>query len=149
MVGKDESDPRVLLSDGRKVCEHCRHLGATAIKGLPETPVFQESLPCIRDAGSKLFTWLPSPWPGSSSGPKDLFSRELLLLESWSHLFTSREIVSVCYTPTLPFLKLLAAPKAVSHVPYNCIGAANSITAWFPHACWRTHFRLREKSLLQ
>lgn len=44
MVGKDESDPRVLLSDGRKVCEHCRHLGPAAIRGLPETP-WVSSLP--------------------------------------------------------------------------------------------------------
>lgn len=52
-----------------------------------------------------------------------LGQRELLLLESRSHLFTGTAVpgrfVSVCYKPTLLFLKLLAAPKAASHVPYN------------------------------
>lgn len=136
MVGKDESDPRVLLSDGRKVCEHCRHLGPAAIRGLPETP-WVSSLPgrfalhlgyWIKAVLQVTFTVAWEFIWAKGSIFKGAAVAGILITPLYKHC-SPWETVSVCYTPALPFLKLLAAPKAVSHVPYNYIGAANSITA--------------------
>lgn len=75
MVVLGESDPGVLLSAGSKVCEQCRHLGPTAIRGpaqsLPERMV-DPSIPFGMVDQSCSPGYL-HPWPESLSGPKDLF----------------------------------------------------------------------------
>lgn len=90
-------------------------LPSGAWQRLRGSPVFLKGLPCIWDGESKLFSRLPSPLAWAfiwAKGPvfKGAAVAGILITPLYKHC-SPWEVVSVCYTPTLPFLELLADPK--------------------------------------
>ena len=93
---------------------------------LHESLVILKGLPFTRDGRPKLFCGLPSPmawefiWAKGSIG-RGAAVAGVLIVPPHKHR-SPWEVVCVCDTPALPSvlcLRLLAAPKAISHVLSN------------------------------
>lgn len=120
MVVLDESDPRVLLSGGRKEYEHCRHFSPTALRGLAESA--ERFALCLG-------WWIKAVLQATLThglavylGQRNYFQGSCCC---WNLDHTSLQALQsldgcVCLLHTnSSILKLLAAPKAVSHIPYK------------------------------